>query len=109
MGMLGPSTRLEQVGPVADFFGLDDLNVELSDRVRKEEEKSGAMLEGLESSTEGLKDVLHEIQSSIGECADKLEDIKIEMATVGTNLEDLWRIKCEITNMSEALVNKTSN
>ena len=104
--MLGPGTTVDQVKPVADFFGLEDLNMELNDRMQKEEEKSGAMLEGLENCVEGLKDVLQEIQESIAECADKLDDVKIEVATIGSNMEDLWRIKCELTNMSQAIKDK---
>lgn len=104
--MLGPHVTVEQVKPVADFFGLDDLNVELTDRIHKDEEKNGAMLEGLENCVEGLKDVLQEIQESIAECADKLEEVKIEMSTVASNMEDLWRIKCELTNMSQAMKEK---
>ena len=97
---------MEQVKPVADFFGLDDLNIELNDRMHKDEEKNGAMLEGLETCVEGLKDVLQEIQESIAECAEKLDDVKIEMGTVASNMEDLWRIKCELTNMSQAMKHK---
>jgi len=104
--MLGPHVTVDQVKPVADFFGLDDLNIELTDRIHKDEEKNGAMLEGLENCVEGLKDVLQEIQESIAEFPEKLEEVKIEMSTVASNMEDLWRIKCELTNMSQAMKEK---
>ena len=101
--MMGPNTKPEEVVPVADFFGLNDLNLELKNYISKEEEKSGALVESLENCIEGLKEVLQEIQIGVEDRAEKLDEIKLEIANVGSSLEDIWRIKCELTNVTEAL------
>jgi len=92
--MLGPDTRADEVAPVADFFGLDDLNIQLTKYNRAEGEKAQALVESLENCTERLEDVLQQIQGGLHDCVEKLDDINQEVACVGSSMEDLWRIKC---------------
>ena len=70
----------------------------LGEHLLKEEEERDAKAEVLENSTDRMENVHGELNS----CAEKLDDIKMEVANVGTSLEDLWRIKCEVTNLVQA-------
>jgi len=89
-----------EIGPVADYFGLGDLNQALHSRVKKNEAKERGLAETLDGLTERLEDALQQIQSEMNGCVDKLDDIKIEVAGVATGLEDLWRIKCEVATIA---------
>ena len=74
----------------------------LGDHLRKEEEERDAKAEVLENSTDRMENVLERVHGELNSCAEKLDDIKMEVASVGTSLEDLWRIKCEVTNLAQA-------
>ena len=74
----------------------------LGDHLRKEEEERDAKAEVMENATDRIGDVLERIEGELHSCAEKLDDIKMEVANVGTSLEDLWRIKCEVTNLVQA-------
>jgi len=99
--MLG-NIGAEEVVPVADFFHVTDLSDALGDHLRKEEEERDAKAEVLENSTDRMENVLERVHGELNSCAEKLDDIKMEVASVGTSLEDLWRIKCEVTNLVQA-------
>ena len=88
--------------PVADFFHVTDLSDALGEHLRKEEEQRDAKAEVLENSTDRMENVLERVHGELFSCAEKLDDIKMEVANVGTSLEDLWRIKCEVTNLVQA-------
>ena len=75
----------------------------LGDHLRKEEEEKDAKAEVLENSTDRMENVLHRVYGELNSCAEKLDDIKMEVANVGSSLEDLWRIKCEVTNLVQAV------
>merc|ERR1719347_2168738 len=92
----------EEVVPVADFFHVTDLSDALGDHLRKEEEQRDAKAEVWENATDRMENVLERVHGEINSCAEKLDDIKMEVANVGTSLEDLWRIKCEVTNLVQA-------
>jgi len=92
----------EEVVPVADFFHVTDLSDALGEHLRKEEEQRDAKAEVLENSTDRMENVLERVHGELFSCAEKLDDIKMEVANVGTSLEDLWRIKCEVTNLVQA-------
>lgn len=62
--MLGSGISAEEVVPVADFFGLSGLLVQLTNQIDEEEESSGALTECVESCTEGIKDALMEVRLS---------------------------------------------
>jgi hypothetical protein len=100
--MLGPA-KPEEVVPVADYFGLGDLNTALQAHIAKEEEKGSALVEAMEGGVERLEEALQEVRGELGNFVDKLDDINIEVASVATNLEDLWRIKCEVSSVAAAL------
>lgn len=89
--------------PVADFFHLTDLSEALEKHLRKEEEQRDAKDELMENATDRMENVLERVHGELYSCAEKLEDIKMEVASVGTSLEDLWRIKCEVTNLVQAI------
>lgn len=93
----------EEVVPVADFFHLTDLSEALEKHLRKEEEQRDAKDELMENATDRMENVLERVHGELYSCAEKLEDIKMEVASVGTSLEDLWRIKCEVTNLVQAI------
>jgi len=99
--MLG-NIGAEEVVPVADFFHVTDLSDALGDHLRKEEEERDAKAEVWENSTDRMENVLERVHGELYSCAEKLDDIKMEVANVGTSLEDLWRIKCEVTNLVQA-------
>ena len=79
--------------PVADFFHIDDLRK----CIGKEED----LKEALENTTDRMENVLENIQGEISSCSDKLKDIRGECTNVATNL-DIWRIKCELSNLVTA-------
>ena len=84
--------------PVADFFHIVDLSEALGKCLGKEEEQKEAEREALETTTDRMENVLENIQREISPCADKLNDIRGECSNVATNLEDIWRIKSELSN-----------
>ena len=88
--------------PVADFFHVTDLSDALGEHLRKKEEQRDAKAEVLENTTDRMENVLERVHGELYSCAEKLDDIKMEVANVGTCLEDLWRIKCEVTNLVQA-------
>ena len=55
------------------------------------------MVEMMESSAERLEEVLQQVQGEVSNVVDKLDDIKMEVASVATNTEELWRIKNAIS------------
>ena len=77
--------------PVADFFHIDNLGEALRKCIGKEEDLK-----------EALENVLENIQGEISSCSDKLKDIRSERTNVATNLEDIWRIKCKLSNLVTA-------
>ena len=66
----------------------------LGDHLRKEEEERDAKAKVLENSTDRIADSLDRLYGELTSCTEKLDDIKMEVANVGSSLEDLWRIKC---------------
>ena len=94
--------RHVQVLPVADFFHITDLSDALGECLRKEEQQVVTEREAIENTADRIENVLENIQGEISSCADKLKDIRGECANVATNLEDIWRIKCELSNLVSA-------
>ena len=68
--------------PVADFFHVTDLSDALSEHLRKEEEQRDAKAEVLENSTDRMENVLERVHGELYSCAEKLDDIKMEVANV---------------------------
>eukprot|EP00092_Neocalanus_flemingeri_P021274 GFUD01023055.1.p1 GENE.GFUD01023055.1~~GFUD01023055.1.p1 ORF type:complete len:295 (-),score=96.88 GFUD01023055.1:88-930(-) len=100
--MLGEA-RAEDVLPVADYFGLGDLQDLLTRHKQKEAEASSKFLSCIEDSVDRLEDVFQQLQCELNGVQEKMEDIKIEVAGIATGLEDLWRIKCEVSNIASIM------
>jgi len=100
--LLGGVTASE-VMPVADYFGLPDLNKALAERMKEEEKAGNNLQEVLNTLGERLEECLNSISSEVSCCSEKLEDTKMETAQVAASLEDLWRIKCEISKIGETI------
>ena len=132
--VLGPDTKATDVLPVADYFGLQELRVLLERHQEKEAEERLKMTSCIEESVEKLEAVLQCVECEVSALNEKLEDLKIEvgillvnrgfkwggtlnvafsiqssifcqMSSVATGVEDLWRIKCELANISQVLSN----
>ena len=130
--VLGPGTKSSDVLPVADYFGLQDLRVLLERHQAKEAEERLKMTSCIEESVEKLEAVLQCVECEVSALNEKLEDLKIEvgillvylgsylrlnlafsiktshfcqMSSIATGVEDLWRIKCELANISQVLSN----
>jgi len=101
--MLPPAVRPEEVVPVADFFGVVSLQEALQQQMEREEEKAAAVSEAADTAAERIEDALQQVQGEVSNVVDKLDDIKMEVAGVVTELENLWRIKCEVTGVVRAL------
>merc|ERR1719219_660026 len=99
--------KVEEVFPVADYFGLKDLREQLENHVDKEREEQGKMVTCVEESVERLEEVLQHIEVELSGINEKLEDFKIEVASVATGVEDIWRIKCELSSLC-SIVSKIS-
>jgi len=97
--MLG-EVKAEEVIPLADYFGLEELQGLLSKQMIKEAESLAKMSNCIEDGVDRLEDALQQVQCEISGVQEKLDDIKIEVAGVATGLEDLWRIKCEVANIA---------
>jgi len=100
--MLG-QVKVEEVMPLADYFGLEELQALLSKRILKEAESHDKMVTSVEDAVDRLEDVLQQVQCELSGVQEKMEDIKIEVAGVATGLEDLWRIKCEVANIASIM------
>jgi len=103
--VLGPDTKATDVLPVADYFGLQELRVLLERHQEKEAEERLKMTSCIEESVEKLEAVLQCVECEVSALNEKLEDLKIEMSSIATGVEDLWRIKCELANISQVLSN----
>ena len=130
--VLGPGTKSSDVLPVADYFGLQDLRVMLERHQEKEAEERLKMTSCIEESVEKLEAVLQCVECEVSALNEKLEDLKIEvgillvywgsylrlnlafsiqtshicqMSSIATGVEDFWRIKCELANISQVLSN----
>ena len=71
--------KVEEVFPVADYFGLKDLREQLESRMEKEKEEQGKMATCVEESVERLEEVLQHIEVELNGINEKLEDFKIEV------------------------------
>ena len=71
--------KVEEVFPVADYFGLKDLREQLENHVDKEREEQGKMVTCVEESVERLEEVLQHIEVELNGINDKLEEFKIEV------------------------------
>jgi len=100
--MLGDS-KPEDVLPLADFFGLEDLQCVLTKYILKKDEIDSKLLTCIEDGVDRLEYVLEQVSSEINGVQDKMDDIKIEVASISSGLEDLWRIKCEVANLSSIM------
>merc|ERR1719219_2500327 len=93
-------TKVEEVFPVADYFGLKDLREQLESQMDKEKEEQGKMVTCVEESVERLEEVLQHIEVELNGINDKLEDFKIEVSSVATGVEDIWRRSCSTSRWS---------
>jgi len=100
--MLG-EVKAEDVMPLADYFGLEELQGLLSKHMVKEAESNSKLISCIEDTVDRLEDVLTQVQCELNGVQEKLDDIKIEVAGVATGLEDLWRIKCEVSNIASLM------
>jgi len=107
--ILGKDVRPEDVFPVADYFSLPKLRTLLEDYQAKEAEEKGKMITCIEESVGKLEEVLQHVECEISAVNDKLEDFKIEMSTVASGMDDIWRLKNEIANISGILSNGFKN
>lgn len=95
----------DDVLPVADYFGLSELRTLLEKRRELMNEEQGRYIECIEGSVEKLEEVLQQIESEIAGINEKMEDFKVEMSAVATGMEDVWRLKCELANISQIIAN----
>jgi len=103
--ILGSGVRAEDVLPVADYFGLSELRALLEKQQEKATEEQGKLVTAIEDGVEKLEEVLQHVEGEITGINDKLEDFKVEMSTVASGMDDLWRLKCELSNISGILSN----
>jgi len=98
-------TKVDDVFPVVDYFGLRDLRDLLEDHKEKEAEEKGKLITCIEESVEKIEEVLQHVECEISAINEKMEDFKIEMSSVATGMDDVWRLKCELANISGILTN----
>ena len=98
-------TKVDDVFPVADYFGLRDLRDLLENHKEKEAEEKGKLITCIEDSVEKIEEVLQHVECEISAINEKMEDFKIEMSSVATGMDDVWRLKCELANISGILTN----
>lgn len=107
--IFGSDVQAEDVLPVADYFGLPELRTLLERHHEKETEKEGKIISCIEESVEKIEEVLQHVECEFSAINDKLEDFKVEMSTVASGMDDLWRLKCELSNISGILSNGFKN
>ena len=61
-------------------------------------------MEVLENSTDRMENVLERLHGELYSCAEKLDNIKMEVVNVGKSLDHPWRIKCEVANLVQAMM-----
>jgi hypothetical protein len=86
--ILGPA-KPEEVVPVADYFGLGDLNTALQAHIAKEE-KGSALVKVMERGVKRLEEALQEVRGELGNFVDKLDDINIEVASMAWGTGVAW-------------------
>lgn len=97
--------KVQDVLAVADYFGLKDLKDELERQVEREKNEESRLVTCIEESVERLEEVLQHIECELSGINDKLDDIKIEVSSVATGVEDVWRIKCELSSLCSIISN----
>jgi len=101
--------NMEDVLPVADYFGLGELREMLEAKKEKEENDRGKGQSCMESCTDRIEEVLQNIENEFTSLNEKIEDFKMEVASVATGVEELWRVKCELSTISGVLSEGLSN
>ena len=71
--------KVQDVFPVADYFGLKELREELEKQAEREKEEKGKMASCVEECVERLEEVLQHLECELSGINDKLEDFKIEV------------------------------
>ena len=71
--------KVQDVFPVADYFGLKDLREELEKQVEKERDEEARMVTCIEDCVERLEEVLQHLECELSGINEKMEDIKIEV------------------------------
>jgi len=97
--------KVQDVFPVADYFGLKQLREELEKQEEKDNEVAGKLVTCIEESVERLEEVLQHLECELSGINDKLEDFKIEVSSIATGVEDVWRIKCELSSLCSVISN----
>merc|ERR1719219_673721 len=97
--------KVTDVFPVADYFGLKDLREELEKQVEKERDEEARMVTCIEDCVERLEEVLQHLECELSGINEKMEDIKIEVSSLVTELEDVWRIKNELSSLCSIISN----
>ena len=72
-------TKVDDVFPVADYFGLQDLRDLLENHKEKEAEEKGKLITCIEDSVEKIEEVLQHVECEISAINEKMEDFKIEV------------------------------
>ena len=72
-------TKVDDVFPVADYFGLRDLRDLLENHKEKEAEEKGKLITCIEDSVEKIEEVLQHVECEISAINEKMEDFKIEV------------------------------
>ena len=78
--------KVDDVLPVADYFGLGDLREMLESHKEKEEEEKSKMICCIEESVEKLEEVLQHIECEVNTINEKLEEFKIEVSSLFFNI-----------------------
>lgn len=95
--------KVDDVLPVTDYFGLSELRELLESHRDKENEEKGRLICVIEDSVEKLDEVLQQVECELTNINEKLETFNTEMSSVASGMDDIWRLKCEMANISEIL------
>ena len=78
--------RMEDVFPVADYFGLGELRELLAANKESEENKEARWQNCVEGCTDRIEEVLQNIESEFTSLNEKMEDVKMEVSNIRLSL-----------------------
>lgn len=89
--------------PAADYFGLPELRLLLERRVRQENKKKSRMVVSLERALEKVEEVFQSMDCAITGINEKLGEIKEEVSSAASGVEDIWRVKCQLSSLNKTI------
>lgn len=89
--------------PAADYFCLPELRLLLERRIRLENKKKNRLVVSLERASEKVEEVLQSMDCALTGINQKLGEIKEEVSSVASGVEDIWRVKCELSSLNKII------